>query len=273
MDARSQRPTSADQLVAGTGAPKLYGELASWWPLLSSPADYAEEAAFYERTLVGACEPPPRTLLELGSGGGNNASHLKTRFQMVLVDRSPGMLEVSRALNPECEHIEGDMRTVRLGRLFDCVFVHDAVVYMTTESDLRKAIETAFVHCRPGGAALFAPDHVRESFRSSTGHGGHDGENRGLRYLEWTWDPDTTDTTYVVDFAYLLRGSDGSVRVERDRHIAGLFARADWLRLLSDVGFRPTVVPTEHSEVETGACEVFIGSKPGTWPDTGGADV
>lgn len=29
------------------GAPKLYGELASWWPLLSDPADYAEEAATY----------------------------------------------------------------------------------------------------------------------------------------------------------------------------------------------------------------------------------
>jgi Methyltransferase domain len=273
MDARSQRPTSADQLVAGTGAPKLYGELASWWSLLSSPADYAEEAAFYERTLVGACERPPRTLLELGSGGGNNASHLKTRFQMVLVDRSPGMLEVSRAPNPECEHVEGDIRTVRLDRDFDCVFIHDAVVYMTTESDLRHAIETAFVHCRPGGAALFAPDYVRESFRSSTDHGGYDGENRSMRYLEWTWDPDPTDATYVVDHAYLLRGSDGSVRVEQDRHIAGLFARADWLRLLSEVGFRPRLVPFEHSELEAGACEVFVGRKPGGCQGAEGADA
>jgi SAM-dependent methyltransferase len=260
MHARRQRPF--DQIVAGDGAPRLYGELASWWPLLSSPAEYAEEAAFYERTLLAACERPAPTLLELGSGGGNNASYLKARFQMALVDRSPGMLEVSRALNPECEHIEGDMRTVRLGRAFDCVLIHDAVVYMTTESDLRKAMETAFVHCRPGGAALFAPDHVRENFRSSTDHGGHDGESRSLRYLEWTWDPDPTDTTYVVDYAYLLRESDGSVHVERDRHIEGLFARADWLRLLSEVGFRPRVVPLEHSELEAGACEVFVGSKP-----------
>jgi SAM-dependent methyltransferase len=248
---------------AGHGAPRLYGELAPWWPLLSAPADYAEEAAFYERTLLGASEPPARTLLELGSGGGNNASYLKARFQTVLVDRSPGMLEVSRALNPECEHIEGDMRTVRLGRAFDCVFVHDAVVYMTTESDLKRAVETAFVHCRPGGAALFAPDHVRESFRASTRHGGHDGESRGLRYLEWTWDPDPTDSTYVVDYAYLLRESDGSVRVEHDRHVEGLFARADWLRLLPEVGFRSRVVPLEDSELEVGA-EVIVGSKPGT---------
>jgi hypothetical protein len=180
---------------------------------------------------------------------------------MVLVDRSPGMLQVSRALNPECEHIEGDMRSVRLERQFDCVFVHDAVAYMTTEADLRSAIETAYAHCRAGGAALFAPDHVRENFRASTDHGGHDGADRALRYLEWTWDPDPADSSYVVDYAYLLRESDGSVHVEWDRHVEGLFARADWLRLLSEVGFEPKVVPVEHSELEPGRYEAFVCSR------------
>ena len=237
---------------------KLYDELAEWWPLLSAPQEYAEEAAFYQRTLLEACRRPCLTLLELGSGGGNNASHLKARFNMVLVDRSPGMLAVSRALNPECEHVEGDMRSVRLGRQFDGVFVHDAVVYMTEEADLKKAIETAYEHCKPGGAALFAPDHVRENFQPSTDHGGHDGANRALRYLEWTWDPDPSDHSYVVDYAYLLRESDGSTRVEWDRHLEGLFGRGDWLRLLADVGFRPKVVPFDHSELEPGQYEVFV---------------
>jgi hypothetical protein len=243
-------------------APKLYTELAMWWPLLSAPEDYVEEAAFYQEALIAACAPPARTLLELGSGGGNNASHLKAHFDIVLVDRSAGMLAVSRALNPECEHVEGDMRTVRLGRQFDCVFVHDAVVYMKTEEDLRQAIDTAFVHCRPGGAALFAPDHVRETFRPSTDHGGHDGSDRGLRYLEWTWDPDPNDTTCTVDYAYLLRASDGTVRVEHDRYIEGLFARSDWLRLLSEAGFQPRVLPFDHSELEPGTYEVFVAKKP-----------
>ena len=240
----------------------MYGELASWWPLLSPPAEYEEEAAFYARHLAAACERPLRTLLELGSGGGSNASHLKARFEMVLVEPAAGMLAVSRALNPECEHIQGDMRTVRLGRQFDGVFVHDAVGYMTTESDLRMAIETAFVHCAPGGAALFAPDFVRENFRPSTDHGGSDSETHGLRFLEWTWDPDPTDTTYLADYAYLLRTPDGVIRVEHDRHVEGLFPRADWLRLLSDAGFRAEAVPLEHSEVEPGGHEVFVASKP-----------
>lgn len=241
---------------------KLYGELASWWPLLSSPDDYVEEASFYMKTLLEACDTPPTTLLELGSGGGNNASHLKIRFTMTLVDRAPGMLAVSRELNPECTHVEGDMRSVRLGRQFDAVFVHDAIAYMTSETDLRHAIETAFVHCKPGGAALFAPDHLLETYRPSTDCGGHDLDGRGLRYLEWSWDPDRTDTCCTTHYAYLLRETDGTVHVEHDQVEEGLFSRAVWLRLITEAGFEASVVPFDHSDLEPGTYELFVGRRP-----------
>lgn len=244
-------------------SPKLYDDLANWWSLLSAPEDYAEEAGFYERVLTTACEPPPRRVLELGSGGGNNAFHMKHRFELTLVDVAPRMLAVSEALNPECEHVEGDMRTVRLGRTFDAVFIHDAICYMTTAADLRAALETAHAHCRPGGAVLIAPDHVREAFRPSTDCGGHDGEGRSLRYLEWTWDPDPTDSTYTVDYVYALRDADGSVHVEHDRHVEGLFSRDEWLRLLADIGFEAERVPFGHSEVAT-ELDVFVGRRPAT---------
>jgi hypothetical protein len=131
---------------------------------------------------------------------------------------------------------------------------------MTTEEDLRRAIATASVHCRPGGAVLFAPDFVVENFRPGSDHGGHDGaDGRGLRYLEWMWDPDPSDATYVVDYAFLLRTPDGQVSAEYDRHVEGLFPRARWLRLLSEAGFDPRVVPFEHSELEPGSHEVFVG--------------
>jgi len=244
---------------------RLYSDLAEWWPVLSEPDDYAEEAEFYRKALSSACEVLPKTVLELGSGGGNNASHLKAHFQLTLVDQSEGMLAVSVERNPEVEHLQGDMRTVRLGRLFDAVFVHDAVSYMTSQEDLQAAMETAYAHCREGGAALFCPDYVRETFRSGTKTGGHDGvgrlSRRSLRYLEWTWDPDPQDEMYVVDFAYLLR-EDGRVRCEYDRHVLGLFSRHDWLSLLSEVGFVPYAMPFEHSELEPGSTEIFIGVKP-----------
>jgi len=154
------------------------------------------------------------------------------------------------------------MRTVRLGRQFDTVFVHDAVTYMTTERDLKRAMGTAFVHCAPGGAALFVPDHVRETFQPSTDHGGVDGGGRGLRYLEWMWDPDPADTSYVVDYALLLREREGPVWVEQDRHVEGLFARGDWLRLLSEVGFRPRTVPFEDPDLDPSEGQAFVARRP-----------
>ena len=169
---------------------RLYGDLAPWFHLLTAPEDYAVEAARYERLILESL-PEAETLLELGSGGGNNASHLKRRFACTLSDLSPQMLTLSRELNPECEHVLGDMRTLRLGRTFDAVFVHDAVAYMTTESDLRDCIGTALAHTRPGGVALFVPDFTRETFTPGTSHGGHDGaDGRSLRYLEWSIDAD-----------------------------------------------------------------------------------
>jgi SAM-dependent methyltransferase len=238
---------------------KLYNELAEWWPLMSAPEDYEEEATFYFNAMQQAASGRIETVLELGSGGGNNASFMKKRVkELVLVDLSEGMLAHSRRLNPECAHHVGDMRRVRLNRQFDAVFVHDAVTYMTTEVDVAAAIETAAVHCKPGGAALFAPDHVRENFRPGTDCGGHDGRDRAMRYLEWSWDPDPNDTIVTTDYTYIFRDPDGSMRVIHDRHTEGLFPRATWLRLLTAAGFTPAVIPFDHSELEPGAYELFV---------------
>jgi SAM-dependent methyltransferase len=229
-------------------APKLYGELADWFHLLTAPEDYAEEAELYRRLLVERADGPVKAVLELGSGGGNNASHLKRRFTLMLVDRSPEMLALSRRLNPECEHLQGDMRDLRLGRTFDAVFVHDALAYITEEADLNAVVATAFAHCRPGGSAVFVPDYLTETFEPRTGHGGHDSpdDGRGLRYVEWVrGEPGAT--AYVVDFAYLLREGE-RVRIEHDRHFCAAFSRKTWLNALEGAGFEVEEVTPDYDD-------------------------
>jgi SAM-dependent methyltransferase len=216
---------------------RFYEELAEWWPLFSSPASYAVEAD----DLVARLELGPRayepTLLELGSGGGNLASHLADRFALTLSDLSPGMLALSRALNPKAEHVQGDMRSLRLDRRFDAVVIHDAIMYMTEPADLQAALRTAALHCKPDGVVAVLPDCVKETFAPGTEEGGNDGsDGRALRYLEWVWDPDPADDTYVADYAFLLRERDGSVTAVHDRHLEGLFARARWLEWFAAAG-------------------------------------
>jgi trans-aconitate methyltransferase len=243
--------------------PIIYGDLAPWFHLLTPPEHYEDDAAAVLGFLRERVEGPLETLLELGSGGGNTASHLRRDLRLTLTDLSPAMLELSRTINPDTEHLVGDMRTLRLGRQFDAVLIHDAICYMTSEADVRSALTTAFEHLRPGGAAVFEPDHVRETFAPATDHGGEDAPEqadgrpgRGLRYLEWTTDPDPAHTTYEVDYAVLLRHEDGSVEVHHDRHVEGLFPRQTWLDLLVDVGFEAWSIVDSDERV------VFVGRRP-----------
>lgn len=240
---------------------KMYTTLAPWWPMVSSPADYKEEASIFSDILMKNCTAC-ESVLELGSGGGNNASHMKKNFRMTLVDVSPGMLKVSRTLNPECEHIRGDMRSVRLHRFFDAVFIHDAVMYLTTQRDLLRAFRTAYVHLHKKGCLLVVPDFFKETFKPKTEHHGHDLGRKGIRYVEWRFDPDPYDTTCECHFAYLIRYSKGKVRIEYDRHIMGIFPKATWMKLLKRAGFTVNVIPVNHSELEANSYFALLGKKP-----------
>jgi SAM-dependent methyltransferase len=245
-----------------TGGPReyrLYRDLAAWWPLISPVAEYADEATALA-AVFGDAAVPVREVLDLGSGGGHVAAHLKARFSLTLVDLSADMLAVSRQLNPECEHIQGDMRTVRLARQFGGVLLHDAVDYLTTEADLRLAIETAFAHCRPGGIAVFVPDYTAETFTPASGGGGSsDTAGRQGSFRERAWDPDPADEWIQVDYEFQLYGSAGAaVQVVRETHRLGAFRSATWLRLLAGAGFaaeaRPGGLPGN----------LFIGRRPAT---------
>ncbi len=224
--------------------PKLYNELAAaWYQLLTPVSGYKEEADLYHQIFQEKQNPPPVTILELGSGAGHNAYHMKQWYKLTLSDISEDMLAISKRINPECEHRHGNMKTLQLNKTFDAVFIHDAVMYMTSEEELEQALQTAFIHCKAGGMVLIAPDFTKDNFSAGTDCGGSDDNGRGLRYLEWTRDPDPNDDSYTVDYAYLMRDADGSIHVEHDHHVEGLFSEATWLNILKNVGFDPYAIP------------------------------
>ena len=240
----------------------FYGELAPWWPLISPVEDYRDEA-LYLLSLLGERTPgdPVRTLLELGSGGGHIASHFSAHFDMTLVDRSEAMLEVSKHLNPTSTHVCGDMRTVRLGREFDVVFIHDAIDYMITEDDLQRALMTAFCHLKPGGIAVFVPDDTQEIFEPGDDIGGASGaDGRAVRFMEWTHDADPTDTVVITDYVFVLRHTDGHTEIAHETHHTGLFPRETWLRILHSVGFEARRI-TEITDDYRVPRDIFVATR------------
>lgn len=234
----------------------MYSDLAEWWPLLSPASEYEEEAADLLPELLQTPDAPPRTLLELGAGGGSLAWHLKAHLALTLSDLSPEMVAMSRELNPECEHVVGDMRTLDLGRTFDVVLIHDAIMYATTPADVQATLATAAKHCRAGGAVMVIPDSVAETLEADMHTGGHDlPDGRGLRYIEWSWDAKPGAQTFETVYAFVLRKADGTVDVAHEVHTNGVFPRASWLTWLREAGIDATARTDEWGR------DVFVGRR------------
>ena len=225
---------------------KLYKELAEWWPLMSPHTEYEEEATIYAE-IIQRHHPEVKEAVEFGSGGGSNAFYLKRYFSMVLTDLSPDMLEVSRQLNQDCEHFQGDMRTLDAGKNYDLVFIHDAITYFIDPADLLKTFQNAKRYLKKGGILLIMTDQFTETFTAKTNHGGVDQGGRGMRYLEWTYDSDSADHMTETQYLYVMRDKNGEVFKESDSVRSGLFSMAEWEILLRDAGFGAIFEPVNYS--------------------------
>lgn len=247
---------------------RLYHDLAHLWPIISPPEEYTVEAAEWRDLIWSefgwtgnqpAWDPRAR-LLDLGCGGGHLLSHFTRHFTTEAVDISPEMLEISQSLNPYTLHHLGDMRTIRLGRTFDVVTIHDAVNYMVTEEDLRAAIETAQTHLDPGGLVLLAPDCLRDTFGGSrVVEWTRETEDSNVTFIEYVARPSPEATTVESVFVFIIN-RDGDIQVEVDRHTSGLFRKALWLEALSDAGLEAEYVQTNAYEGGFGG-NLFVGRK------------
>jgi SAM-dependent methyltransferase len=217
---------------------RLFDELAHLWPLVSQPEEYREEAGHWRQVLREKLGPGRHQILELGVGGGHNLSHLTDEFDATAVDISEKMLAHSIRLNPDVEHHQGDMRSVRLGRTFQAVLIHDAVSCMLTERDLLAAFKTAAEHLRSGGVLIVSPDFYADTFSGPVfDHGTHTIGDTELTYFEYTYDPNPRDTTIETVMFYLIR-EKGRLQIEHDRFVCGLFLLNTWSGLMAEAGFQ-----------------------------------
>ena len=159
------------------------------------PAEYAEEATFYQQQLLAACEGSPRTLLELGSGGGNNASHLKARFEhdarRPLARHARGQPRAEpRVRARRRRHAHGPPRArVRLRLRPRRGLLHDDTRPICGRRSRRRT-------CTAGraGRRCSRPIMCARTFAPPPITAGTTAARAALRYLEWTWDPDPADS-------------------------------------------------------------------------------
>lgn len=241
---------------------RMYTDLADLWTLYSPPAHYEEEVETFVTLLRERGVPDGARILHLGSGGGSIDAVMKRTYRLTGVDRSERMRANAARLNPEVDYRAGDIRDVRLGETFDAVLVHDAITYMTSEAELEAVYGTAAAHLAPGGVLIALPEEIPERVRH-----GHtqaetffDGEV-SLTFTEVTFDPDPNDQTIEHVYIFLIR-EKGTLRVEVDRHICGVFTIEQWVNAVERSGFTAEVVPwnlTEWSDDDLPPMPLIVG--------------
>ena len=240
----------------------LYNKFAEHWQLLSN----YKEQEFKDGTkqyisILRKHDPQIKTVLEMGCGGGNNAYYLKKHFKMTLSDLSKKILKQSKKINPKCEHVQGDMRTLTLNRTFDAVFIHDAIGHILTIKDLEKVMRTAHLHCKDKGTVLIVPDFIKDIYQPSFASGGHGDHKNGLRFMDWNYDPDPKDTTCISDYMYIVRKNNRTIHTIHDHFPMGLFSKKQWSDTMKKNGFTIKFIPLTHKDVEFGRWQGILGKK------------
>ncbi|MEM1098636.1 MAG: class I SAM-dependent methyltransferase [Planctomycetota bacterium] len=263
--------------------PRLYGDLAWLWPVLSPPGDYVAEAATIDTVLVSRLGDGPKRILELGAGGGHTLLHLLALGEErsiacggfvgehtgVAVDLSEAMLARCRDLIPGIDARVGDMRNVRLGERFDAVLIHDAVDYLLTEADVRQTLATVREHLRPDGLALIAPTYVAETFEAGDAtedvpvpdaYGSAVLAAHGVRSVSYATrlSPAEDEGTFAMTLTYDLEYVDGRSGRFVDEHRCGLFPEASWLTWMAECGLLAERWD-EGAAGEGGAWTLFVG--------------
>lgn len=228
----STRQPAKGELVALSWI--VYNELAWAGELLADPADYEAEVAGYVEQIKQNSLHPPVTLLHLGCGAGGHDAIFKRHFAVTGVDISRGMLDQARLRHPDLEYIEGDMRTVRLGRQFDAVVIPDSIDYMASLAELRLAIGTAAAHLKPGGVLLVVAK-TREIFSDNNFAYTGGQEDLHVTLLENNYLNRYRPDTYEATLVYLIR-QRGELTIHTECHLLGLFAQEAWEQVFAEAG-------------------------------------
>lgn len=223
---------------------RAYTDLAWTEPIISRPDDYKNDTELFIKAIHDNSSIRVKTLLHLGCGAGVNDYTFKRHFRVTGVDISEEMLKLAKELNPGVDYIRGDMREVELSTRFDAVSIPDSIMHMTSETDLKKAINVASKHLNPGGVLLIVT-HVSEEFRDNnfvyTGSRG----DVEITIFENNCIVKPACKTWEATVIYLIRRK-GRLEIHSDSCSGGLFPLSAWLNLLKDAGFEVKQTKIEH---------------------------
>jgi SAM-dependent methyltransferase len=141
-------------------------DYADAYDLLYTDKDYEAECDMIEEIFSRYGDDSIKSILDLGCGTGNHAIPLAQRgYQVTGVDISPDMLRIAKkkasdlqlsTFNSQPTFLQGDIRSLNLGKTFDAVLMMFAVLgYQTTNDDVLATLRIVRRHLKPDGLFIF----------------------------------------------------------------------------------------------------------------------
>jgi ubiquinone/menaquinone biosynthesis C-methylase UbiE len=233
-----------------SGSEKYYDDIYS-----AVDKDYGAEAEKIHSFIEEYKSTKGNMLLDVACGTGTHAGCLSQYYNVQGVDVNAGMLKVARNKHPEIRFTQGDMRDFDLHKQFDAVTcLFSAIGYMTTKSDLQKALQNMSRHLLPGGVLLVEP-----WFSSEQWHVGRVSVTQ----------VDTPDKKIIrmshagkrgklslLEFQYLIGTSKGIEHIT-EHHEFGLFTMDEY-----STAFKKAGLSVVHDSEGIYGRGLYIGTKP-----------
>ncbi len=140
---------------------KPFSSYSTYYNFINSDKDYNKECNFLKEIFRMYANSYPVSILDAGCGTGNHLIPLaKSGFQMTGIDVSKSMIRVARerarASHQKVNLIVSDLRSFDLGKKFDaCISMFAVLGYLTTNSDITRALKCIRSHLSAGGLFVF----------------------------------------------------------------------------------------------------------------------
>ena len=220
---------------------KLYTDLAWLWSAVTPMSTYIDEAQDLLDIVTGALGHPPKSILELGAGGGYLLHDLQTLYpdvEVTLVDSSAEMLAQAKQRNPRANIIQDDMTDLDLSQQFDVVFLHDAVMYLPDTDSVSAVLKMMHRHVSERGVAVIVPDICKETFEERILTADSASDLVRVHITEWHWDPEVDDDRISVSFSVLYkRSGEADVVSHCETHQMLVLSLSDWMTLFAEHGW------------------------------------
>ena len=105
---------------------------------------------------INAYKPESKSILELGSGTGNNLIALSKKFETYGLELSPEMLAISKKKDKKSVYSQGDMSDFDLGQKFDVIIcMFDSINHLPSLNHWKKTFDCSHRHLVDGGLFIF----------------------------------------------------------------------------------------------------------------------